>query len=173
MTLPVLKRWKGSLWGSPEVSVILCLLPVNAFASGKPYQACVIDETFIKHIKKWSFSPGSWDWRVLKTQGVPIIPAWLDLLSKKQIQQPLIFKDDREQPLRQPNASFCIIRLLQRQADGWSSLHAPTIEAAQLCVKLEQHQAVHMASGRRDPKFSCAAARWDHPVHTHIQETLV
>lgn len=55
---------------------------------------------------------------------------------KKQIQQPLIFKDDREQPLRQPNASFCITRLLQRQADGWSSLRVPTIEAAQLCVKL-------------------------------------
>lgn len=110
---------------------------------------------------------------VLKTQGVPIIPAWLNLLSKKQIQQPLIFKDDGEQPLRQPNASFCITRLLQRQADGWSRLHAPALEAAQLCVKLEKHRAVHMASGRRDPKFSCAAAGRDQPAHTQIQETLV
>lgn len=146
---------------------------MNAFASGKPYQTSTTDETFIKHIKKQSFSPGSCDWQVLKTQGVPIIPAWFNLLSKKQIQQPLIFKDDREEPLRQPNASFCITRLLQRRADGWSSLRVPAIEAAQFCVKLQQHRRVHMASGRRDPKFSCAAARWDHPAHTHTEETLV
>lgn len=106
---------------------------MNASARVRPSQTSVIDETFIKHIKKYNFSPGFWAWQVLKTQGVPIIPAWFNLLSKKQIQQPLIFKDDREQPLRQPNASFCITRLLQRRADGWSSLCIPTIEAAQLC----------------------------------------
>lgn len=48
---------------------------MNTFARVRPSQASVIDETFIKHIKKYNFSPGLWAWQVLKTQGVPIIPA--------------------------------------------------------------------------------------------------
>lgn len=48
---------------------------MNASARVRPSQTSVIDETFIKHIKKCNFSPGFWAWQVLKTQGVPIIPA--------------------------------------------------------------------------------------------------